>query len=90
MIKIKIIVSKYLRFIGFIMALFIVLMATGVQVLREQQRTRIDTEKMFIQVEHLLEENSEELEAARTEYSEECLDNAETIPIMGISLHKRL
>lgn len=77
--KIKSIVSKHLYIIGFIMALFIVLMAAGVQIFREQQRNRFDTEKIFTQVKRVLDENSRELEMTRTEYSEQCLDNAETI-----------
>ena len=79
MSKIKNIVSKHLYIIGFIMALFIVLMAAGVQIFREQQNNRFETEKIFTQVQHLLDENSKELEMIRTEYSEQCLDNAETI-----------
>lgn len=79
MTNIKIIISKYLRFIGLIMALFIVLMSTIVEVFREQEHIRTDSEKMFFQIEHILAENSEELEMVKTEYSEECLENAETI-----------
>ena len=71
MSKIKNIVSKHLYIIGFIMALFIVLMAAGVQIFREQQNNRFETEKIFTQVQHLLDENSKELEMIRTEYSEQ-------------------
>jgi len=77
--RIKIIISRYLRMIAIIMALLIILLAVLLEGVREQQITRVDTKKIFSQVENMLEENSRELEAVRDEYSEECLANAETI-----------
>ena len=77
--NIKIIISKYLRFIGLIMAFSIVLLSTIIEVFREQEHIRTDSEKVFLQVERILAENAEELESVKAEYSKECLDSAETV-----------
>lgn len=77
--KIKSIVVKHLRVIAIIMLLAIIIMMLFIQIFREQQLSCANAHDMFLQIEKLLEENSEELESLRAEYSDECLKNAETI-----------
>lgn len=79
MVKIKTIVLRYIRLIAIFMVLLLITFAVIIQVIREQQYTRTATKNMFDQVEHLLNENSAELEEVKVNYSEECLKNAETI-----------
>lgn len=79
MAKIKTIVLKYICLTAVFMVLLLIVFAIIIQVAREQQYTRNATLNMFDQVEHLLNENSNELEEAKAEYSDECLKNAETI-----------
>lgn len=79
MIKIKAIVLKYICLIAVFMALVLITFAVIIQVIREQQYTRISTLNIFDQVEHLLSENSAELAETKANYSNECLKNAETI-----------
>ncbi len=77
--NIKSIVVNHLRVIAVIMSLAIIVMMLFIQFIRDQELNRANAYDMFLQIEKLLEENSEELESVRAEYSRECLKNADTI-----------
>lgn len=79
MAKIKSIVLRYIRFFTIVMALVLIAFAVIIQVIREQDYTRSNTVNVFNQVERLLNENSAELEKVKSDYTDECLKNAETI-----------
>ena len=77
--KIKSIIVRYLCITAAIVSILIVILASFLLVRREQQMTVLSTKSMFMQVEHLLEENTKELAEIREDYTRECLYNAETI-----------
>lgn len=79
MSNIKVIIVKYLRLNAAIMAMLIIALAAVIQVIREQQLTRIATQNMFMQIERMLSQNSQELDEVKEEYGNACLNNAKTI-----------
>lgn len=79
MIKMRSTVLKHIILAAVIMAALLITFSVIIQVLREQEFIRNSTKSVFDQVEHLLNENSAELEEIKADYSDECLKNAETI-----------
>lgn len=79
MSNIKVIIVRYLRLNAAIMAMLIIALAAVIQVIREQQLTRIATQNMFMQIEGMLSQNSQELDEVKEEYGNACLNNAKTI-----------
>ena len=77
--KIKSIVINRLCIIAAIMSLVIILMTAYIQIVREQRLHRAYANTMFLQIEKLLDKNTEEIDSILDEYSDECLKNAETI-----------
>lgn len=79
MIRMKNIIGRYLQRVATILMLLLIVLAAIILVVREQQSVCISSRSMFIQVEHILNENAKELAMAKENYSRMCLNNAEAI-----------
>ncbi|MDE6846435.1 MAG: diguanylate cyclase [Lachnospiraceae bacterium] len=77
--SLKEIISRYMKLITCVMVVIILIIITYVQITNEQRQAYESAVRTFQQIEQLLEENQEELEEIRKEYSETCLHNAEAI-----------
>lgn len=77
--KMRTVVLKHINLVAFFLVIILIFFAVIIQTMREQNYARISTISMFDQVEHLLNENTAELEEIKASYSDECLKNAETI-----------
>lgn len=72
-------ISRYMYLITTILVSIILVSVLFIQ-LRMEQNNEIDSsEKVFIQMESLLEENKKDLEEVQAEYRETCLKNAEVV-----------
>lgn len=79
MLNIKKIVLVYLRKVTLIMVLVILVISMLFQVIYEQKQSSVSSEAMFLQIEQILNQNHNELEEIKEEYSLTCLHNAEAI-----------
>ncbi len=71
----KMIVGYMVR-VTLIMVVVIFLLSTGVQMLNEQSQARDGANIVFYQIEHMLEENNQELVEIEEEYRQTCINNA--------------
>ena len=77
--KLKEMISHYLWFITITIVIVILVLASIVQFLNEQEKARDKAESAFIQIEQLLAANQTDLEKVTAAYKETCLHNAESI-----------
>lgn len=75
----KEIISRYMRLVTFIMLAVILVIIAYIQIANEQRMAYESAVRTIRQLEQLLQQNKEELEEVRREYSETCLHNAEAI-----------
>lgn len=68
-----------MRMITCILAVILLIIFAYIQITNEQRMAYESAVRTFLQIEQLLEQNQEELEEIRKEYSETCLHNAEVI-----------
>lgn len=76
---IKSIVIKNMRKITLLMVALLLFLSTVMQILSMQQSGRQDAQRIFSQVEQILEENSRELNQIQEEYRAMCLNDARTV-----------
>lgn len=75
----KSMIGRYMRIIAFIIVVVVVTITFGEQVLAEQHHARQLAERMFYQIERVLEDNEKDLLEVVHEYAQSCLDNAKEI-----------
>lgn len=79
MTDIKSIVVKNMRKITLIMVAIILFLSTVIQIFSMQHTSSQNAQRIFSQVEQILDENSRELEQVRKEYENRCLNDARTV-----------
>ncbi len=72
-------ISKYMRVLSFGVVVIGLLSIMVMQMLNEQHQARESANRIFRQMEQVLEENQKELEVLEADYSRTCLHNAEAI-----------
>ena len=72
-------ISRYMRLITCMLVAIILIIIAYIQITNEHRQAYEDAVRTFQQIKQLLEQNQEELEEVRKEYSETCLHNAEAI-----------
>lgn len=79
MLSLKKMISRYMSWITCALAAIILIIIAYIQITNEHRQAYESAVRTFQQIEQLLEQNQEELEEVRKEYSETCLHNAEAI-----------
>lgn len=77
--SLKKIIGRYMQIITIIFVILIFIIITFVQILNSQRQAYESADRIFIQMEQVLEENQKELKEIVQEYSQSCLYNAEAI-----------
>lgn len=77
--KIKKMVSKYMKTITMIIVIIMIMLVTVMHILSEQGQSKDKAKTVFKEIESILNENQEELVEVEKQYSQTCLYNAETI-----------
>lgn len=77
--NIKKLVVGYLRKMTLFIVLILLIVSILFQILSEQNKARERSKEIFTQVKQILDENKKELAELKEEYSQSCLNNAETI-----------
>lgn len=72
-------ISRYMRLITCMLVAIILIIIVYIQITNEQRQAYENAVRTFQQIKQLLEQNQEEFEEVRKEYSETCLHNAEAI-----------
>ena len=79
MLTIKKIIIEKMKKITFPLIFVILLFSAAVQIHNVKQEAKEDAERIFVQIDQLLEENSRELEQIQAEYEVMCLNDARTV-----------
>lgn len=79
MLTIKKIITENMRKITLIMIVVILFLSAIIQISNSRKTSSEDAEKIFTQVQQILDENSKELEQIQTEYNIMCLNDARTV-----------
>ncbi len=72
-------ISKYIQIVSVVVVVITLVIVVSIQFFIEQRRARESAEQAFYQMEQLLKENQQELQAVKAEYRQTCLRNAQTI-----------
>lgn len=73
----KNLIIRYMCRIMCVLAILILFMLVYIQVVTEQRGAREDAQRIFAQIESILEENQKEIAEIQAEYRQTCLKNAE-------------
>ena len=72
-------IRSYMYKVTFALVSVILVSVLVLSIANEQSRTRETADKIFQQMDKILEENGKKMERLRKEYSQKCLHDAETI-----------